>query len=51
MEDYWLEMAYEDKVSGDPEFDEDDYDIEPDFDDEDDDIEPNYDPDGHEQAA
>lgn len=50
MEDYWLEMAYEDKVSGDPEFSEDDYDIEPDFDD-DDDIEPDYDPDGHEQAA
>ena len=49
MEDYWLEMAYEDKVSGEPDFDEDD--IEPDFDDDDDDIEPDYDPDGHEQAA
>ena len=24
MEDYWLEMAYEDKVSGEPDFDEDD---------------------------
>ena len=40
MEDYWLEMAYEDRVSG-----------EPDFDDDDDDIEPDFDPDGHEQAA
>lgn len=51
MEDYWLEMAYEDRVSGEPDFDEDDYDIEPDFDDDDDDIEPDFDPDGHEQAA
>ena len=50
MEDYWLEMAYEDRVSGEPDFDEDDDDdIEPDFDD--DDIEPDYDPDGHAQAA
>jgi hypothetical protein len=51
MEDYWLEMAYEDRVSGEPDFDDDDYDIEPDPDFDDDDIEPDYDPDGHEQAA